>query len=143
MGSLKYKKMREPTTTPVIRNTTALKPAEDDAASHDGGSTTENHVTDEPASSASEHEGDSPVTSNSSVLGLGLPETLMRDPLMRSPSAPLRRRHVEPSPPTNVLGAGHQRSSSSPGSLSGSNGTTNANPVDLSGGLGIRSYPLH
>ena len=79
------------TTTPVVRNTTTLEPAEDDAASPDDQSTTENHVTDEPTSSASEHEGDSPAASNSSVLGLGLPETLMRDPLMRSPSAPLRR----------------------------------------------------
>ena len=69
------------TTTPVVRNTT-LKPAEDDAASHDDGSTTKNHVTDEPTSSASEHEGDSPVTSNFSVLGLGLTDTLMHDPLV-------------------------------------------------------------
>ena len=122
------------TITPVGHNTTTLEPAENDA-SHDEGSTTENHVTNEPASSASEHEGDSPVTSNSSVLGLTMPAVLMRDPLLRSPSAPLRRRVVEQSPPSNEIGARLQRASSSPGSLfGGSNGTTNADPVDLTGG---------
>ena len=129
------------TTAPVITSTTALEPAEDEVASHNGDSTAEIHVTetDEPASSPSEHEGESPVMSNSSALGLGIPETLLTRPMMRSPSAPpsapLRRRHVAPSPPSHALGAGLQRASSSPGSLSGSSGSTNDDPVDLTGGF--------
>ena len=86
-------------------------------------------MTNDPVSSISEHEGGSPVTSHSSVQEI----EILRNPPVRSPSALLRRRVVEHSPPLDETIAALQQCHSLPASIGtfGSIGSTNEAPVDL------------
>jgi hypothetical protein len=70
----------------VAHNATTDDLAEDGSGNDESSSAKNNAITDDPVSSISEHEGDSPVTSPSSVLEV----KVSRSPPLQSPSAPLR-----------------------------------------------------
>jgi FtsZ-interacting cell division protein ZipA len=59
----------------VAHNATTNEPAEDSTGNNESSSAKNNAVTDDPVSSISEHEGDSPVTSHSSVQEVEIPRS--------------------------------------------------------------------